>query len=69
MCKSWCELIIAVVVIVFAVWESVYSFVGKWILLIAGIVLLIHSFMCKKCFSHSGNSMKDVKSLITKKKK
>ena len=48
MCKSWCELIVAIVVIVFALWETMYS---KWILVIAGIVLLIHSFTCRVCFA------------------
>ena len=52
MCKSWCELIIAIVVIVFALWQTPIS---QWILVIAGIVLLIHSFTCKVCFS--GNHM------------
>ncbi len=48
MCKSWCELIIGLVVIVFALWDTMmYS---KLILIIAGVILLIHSFMCKKCF-------------------
>jgi len=48
MCKSWCELIIAIVIIVFALWDAMaYS---KWIVVIAGIVLAIHSFTCKKCF-------------------
>ncbi len=57
MCKSWCELIIAIVVIVFALWENVYASFGKWILIIAGIVLIIHSFTCKKCFPHMGQHM------------
>ncbi len=49
MCKSWCELLVALVVIVFALWDTmVYS---KWIVVIAGVVLLIHSFTCKKCFA------------------
>ena len=47
MCKSWCEFIIAIVVIVFALWTTMYS---QWILVIAGIILAIHSFSCKKCF-------------------
>ena len=55
MCKSWCELIVAVVVIVFALWETTYS---KWIILIAGVVLLIHSFTCNKCFGSSEMAMK-----------
>ncbi|MEK6854757.1 MAG: hypothetical protein AABX73_00885 [Nanoarchaeota archaeon] len=48
MCKSWCELIIAIVVIIFALWQTDYS---QWILVIAGIALAIHSFTCKKCFT------------------
>lgn len=47
MCKSWCELILAVVIIVFALWQTSFS---QWILLIAGIGLLIHSLTCKTCF-------------------
>lgn len=56
MCKSWCELIIALVVIIFALWGAVYAVWGKWVLLIAGVVLLIHSFTCKKCFAGHGVS-------------
>ena len=63
MCKSWCELIIALVVIIFALWETTYS---KWIIVIAGIVLLIHSFTCKKCFT--GMKMSDNKNSGRKKK-
>ena len=58
MCKSWCEAILAVIIIVFALWDSVYFQFGKWLLVIAGIVLLIHSFMCKKCFG-GGMMMKE----------
>lgn len=53
MCKSWCELIIALIVIIFALWQTAWS---QWILVIAGIVLLVHSFTCKSCFS--GREMK-----------
>lgn len=56
MCKSWCELIIAIVVIVFALWQTTYS---MWIVVIAGIILAIHSFTCKKCFV--GGSMKQAR--------
>ena len=57
MCKSWCEFIVAVVVIVFALWDAVYASFGKWILVLAGILLLIHSFTCKKCFTgHAATS-------------
>ena len=49
MCKSWCEFIIALIVIIFGLWDTwMYS---KWIVVIAGIALLIHSFTCKKCFA------------------
>jgi len=47
MCKSWCELIIGIVVIVFALWQTMIS---QWVLVIAGIVLAIHSFTCRYCF-------------------
>ncbi len=50
MCKSWCEAILAIVVIVFALWQTAYS---QWVLVIAGVVLLIHSFTCKSCFIES----------------
>lgn len=60
MCKSWCEAIIAIIVIIFALWDSwMYS---KWIVIIAGIVLLIHSFTCKKCFHGHGQSEMMMKS-------
>ncbi len=52
MCKSWCEAILAIIILVFALWETTYS---QWIVVIAAVVLLIHSFMCKKCFG--GHSM------------
>lgn len=65
MCKSWCELIIAIVVIVFALWATTYS---KWILVVAGIVLLIHSFTCKACFN-KGMKMMDKEMPAMKKKR
>ena len=60
MCRSWCEAIIAIVVIVFALWDTWAG--AKWVLLIAGIVLLIHSFTCKKCFTHKSMMMPAKKS-------
>ena len=49
MCKSWCELILGIIILVFALLDSwMYS---KWIVIIAAIVLIVHSFVCKKCFS------------------
>ena len=48
MCKSWCELIIGIIVVVFSLWQTMIS---EWVLVIAGIVLIIHSFTCKACFN------------------
>lgn len=50
MCKSWCEAIIAIVILIFALWETTFS---KWIIVIAAVLLLIHSFTCKKCYGGS----------------
>ncbi len=54
MCKSWCELILGLVVIVFALWQTQYS---QWVLVIAGLVLAVHSFTCKSCFAESKHSI------------
>ena len=52
MFKSVCEAVLAIIILVFslAFWETAYS---QWIIVIAGIILLIHSFTCKKCFHGS----------------
>ncbi|MBS3076853.1 hypothetical protein J4233_01140 [Candidatus Pacearchaeota archaeon] len=49
MCKSWCELVIGLVIALVALfaWNTTYS---KWVIVIAAIALIIHSFTCKKCF-------------------
>ena len=58
MCK-WCELIIALVILVFSFWQVAYS---KWIIIITAIVLLIHSFMrCRFCCDHEDVGMKATK--------
>lgn len=54
MCKSWCESILGLVILIFALWQTMYS---KWIIVIAAIVLIIHSFMCKQCFIGHRNEM------------
>ncbi len=54
MCKSWCESILAIIILVFALWQTTYS---QWIVVIAAIILLIHSFTCKKCFAGAHGSM------------
>ena len=48
MCKSWCEMIIGIVILVFTLW---WTAVSEWILIIAGIVLIVHSFTCRTCFA------------------
>ena len=48
MCKSWCEALIGLVIVVFALWKTNAS---QWIVVIAAIILILHSFVCKKCFS------------------
>ncbi len=55
MCKSWCEAIVAVIILVFTFLTvpGVSAMVAKWIVGIAAIILLIHSFACKKCFGAS----------------
>ncbi len=47
MCKSWCEFILAVIILVFALFNWAYS---KWVIVIAAIIMIIHSFTCNKCF-------------------
>ncbi len=54
MCKSWCESILAIIILVFALWRTMYSW---WIVVTTAIILLIHSFMCKKCFVGARGNM------------
>lgn len=48
MIKSMCEAILAIIILVFALWQTKWS---DLIIAIAAIILLIHSFTCKKCFA------------------
>lgn len=52
MVKSWCELIIAILVIVFAGWPSILGSYSQWVVVALGIILAIHSFCCKGCFGN-----------------
>ncbi len=60
-CKS-CEAIIAVIIGVLAIWPNLLGAVNsRWVIIIAAIVLLVHSFACKHCMmckQHSGSAMK-----------
>lgn len=52
MCKSWCELILGLIILVSTYVDGAYS---KWVTMIAAIILVLHSFTCKGCFG--GHSM------------
>ena len=65
MCKSWCELILGAVIIIFALWEVSYS---RWVIIIAAAILIIHSFTCKKCFNKMGMG-KDMMPKASRRKK
>lgn len=54
MCRSWCEMFISVVVLVFAIWDI--PRVSRIFLIVAGVVLFIHSITCRTCFE-CDNSM------------
>ncbi len=38
--------ILGAIVIIFALWETMVS---MWILIIVGVIIIIHAFMCKCC--------------------
>jgi hypothetical protein len=64
--KSWCEFIIGLVILVFALWQTTYS---KWIVVLGAIVLMLHSCMCKSCFAcETTTSMASSKSAKGRKK-
>ena len=48
MCKSWCEAIFGVIILIFAFMKTKFSKIG---LIIIAIILILHSFSCKKCFA------------------
>ena len=55
MCKSWCELILGVIILVVAAWPNLLGAqISMWVTIIAAAVLIIHSFTCKKCFAGKG---------------
>jgi len=47
----WCELLLAVVIIVFTWWPmQIFSAViSKWIVIISAVILVVHSLLCHKC--------------------
>ncbi len=44
-CK-WVETVLAILIIVFAFWETSFS---TWGIVIAAVLLLIHGWTCKNC--------------------
>ena len=49
-CK-WTESVLAIVIIVFALWPALISsaVVGKWIVIVAAALILIHGLACNHC--------------------
>lgn len=47
----WCEAILAVLIIIFALWPTqIFSAtVSMWIVVVSAALLLIHAFFCRKC--------------------
>lgn len=52
MCKSICEIVLAVVMVVLGLLPLAAS-VHKWALVVVGLVLLLHAILCKKCCCNS----------------
>ena len=51
MCKSICEAILALVIVIVALIQiQTPQPWGLWVIVIAGLVSLVHSFTCKSCF-------------------
>lgn len=56
-CK-WIESVLALVVLVFAVWPDMLGLVvSKWIVIVAAVLLFIHAWTCKSCCNTSGSKM------------
>jgi len=55
-CK-WTEIILGVLILVFAWWATAYS---QWIVTIAAVLLLLHALSCKNCGRCSEHQMKPV---------
>ena len=69
MCRSWCETILGVIVIVFALMPQEWA---KWVVVAVAAILIIHSFTCKACFHggmHGGMGGKKAKYYSKKGKK
>lgn len=49
-CK-WIELVLAVVILVFTIWPSqiLSTGISWWLVVIAAVLLVVHSLFCNKC--------------------
>ena len=49
-CK-WYELVLAVIILVFVIWPTqiLSATVSWWLIVIAAVLLIIHSLFCNKC--------------------
>lgn len=44
----WVEFVLAVVILVFAIWPGIVSW-SNWVIIVAAALLLIHALSCSKC--------------------
>lgn len=52
MCKSICELIFGIIIVVLALWPTILgASASMWVTIVVGAFLIIHSFTCKSCFA------------------
>ena len=45
---AWIEGVLAVVILVFAIWPGIVSW-SNWVIIVAAALLLYHSLSCHKC--------------------
>ena len=55
-CK-WCQLVLAVVILVFAIWPGIVSW-SNWVIIVAAVLLIVHSLSCNKCGGICAGMMK-----------
>ena len=59
MCKSICEAVLALVIVVVGLIQMQNpSSWGLWVIVIAGVMSLIHSFACKNCYGEMAKGKK-----------
>ena len=58
-CK-WCQLVLAVVILVFAIWPGIVSW-SNWVIIVAAVLLIVHSLSCNKCSGICAGMMKGKK--------